>query len=42
MSELLRCALCLDPQPFLVPDDEVGRALMRQHLVSDHQIAALR
>lgn len=42
MTVLLRCALCADAEPFRVPDDEVGRALMRQHLVSEHKIEALR
>ena len=39
---MIRCTLCPDTDPFRAPDDEVGRAMMRAHLVFTHAIEALR
>ena len=36
MSVMATCNLCPKEKPFQVPWDEVGAALMQQHLADDH------
>jgi hypothetical protein len=39
MPDMISCNQCkADGHPFVVPYDEIGQALMQQHLTSEHQI----
>lgn len=39
MPDMISCVQCkTDGSPFVVPYDEIGVALMRQHMQSEHQI----
>jgi len=35
---MMRCNLCPEEKPTLIPYDEVGVALMTQHLESEHGV----